>query len=150
MKERYSVVITEETAKKYFNEVQKSPFVYEFLNDKIDNLYAVEKKTGRIFGYFTGLAIFIACLGLFGLASYTAEQRTKKVTKWVLMANVSAWPIAYIISNNWLQTFSYRVPIGVGVFLFSGGITFFIALLTVSYQAFKSATAHPVNSLRYE
>jgi putative ABC transport system permease protein len=157
--------------KRWTEEVPNYSFGYSFLDERIGSLYSVEKKIGRIFRYFTILAVFIACLGLFGLASYTAEQRTKEIgirkvmgakvsalvlllsrefTKWVLAANVIAWPIAYFISKNWLQNFSYRVPLGLGVFLFSAAAAFIIALLTVSYQAFKAASAHPVDSLRYE
>jgi putative ABC transport system permease protein len=147
------------------------PFEYAFLDDSFDAQYRAEERLGRIFSYFAILAIFIACLGLFGLASFTAEQRTKEIgirkvlgasvsgivvllskefTKWVLIANAIAWPIAYYSLNKWLQSFAYRTNITVMTFLAAAIISFLIALLTVSYQALKVATANPVKSLRYE
>ena len=147
------------------------PFEYAFLDDSFDAQYRSEERLGRIFSYFSILAIFIACLGLFGLASFTAEQRTKEIgirkvlgatvsgiivllskefTKWVLIANAIAWPLAYYFSNKWLQSFAYRTNITLMTFLFAAIISFLIALLTVSYQALKAATANPVKSLRYE
>ena len=126
---------------------------------------------GRVFGAFAILAIFIACLGLFGLTTFAAEQRTKEIgirkvlgapnskiflllskefIRWVLWANLIAWPIAYFAMNRWLQNFSYRINIGITAFLISGGTALMIAYLTVSYQAIKSARANPLDSLRYE
>jgi len=117
------------------------------------------------------LAIFITCLGLFGLASFTAEQRTKEIgirkalgasvsgiilllskefTKWVLVANIIAWPVAYLAMNRWLQNFAYRIDIGLGTFILAGVLALVIALLTVGYQAIKAARANPVDALRYE
>jgi len=125
----------------------------------------------QMFGYFSLLAIIIGCLGLFGLASFTAEQRTKEIgirkvlgaslsnilvllsrefTKWVLVANIIAWPIAYFSMNRWLDNFVYQVNIGWTVFVLAAILTFVIALLTVSYQSIKSALANPADSLRYE
>ena len=119
----------------------------------------------------TPLAIFIACLGLFGLASFTAEQRTKEIgirkalgasvsnivirlsmefTKWVLVANIIAWPIAYFAVDRWLQNFAYRISIGIGTFITAALSAFVIAWLTVGYQAIKAARANPVEALRYE
>ena len=126
---------------------------------------------GNIFSSFAVLAIIIACLGLFGLAAFAAEQRTKEIgirkvlgasvskiilllsrefVRWVLLANVIAWPIAYLAMNRWLQNFAYRTHIEIMVFLISGGAALLIATLTVSYQAVKSAQADPVGSLRHE
>jgi putative ABC transport system permease protein len=117
------------------------------------------------------LAIFISCLGLFGLAFYLTEQRTKEIgirkvlgasvpkivtmlskefTKWVLIANIIAWPVAYYFMDKWLQNFAYRTGLKIGTFLLSGTLAFMIALLTVSYQTIKAASANPVDSLRYE
>jgi putative ABC transport system permease protein len=147
------------------------PFDYTFLDENFDRKYKAEEKLNKIFTYFTLLAIFIACLGLFGLASFTAEQRTKEIgirkalgatisgiilllskefTKWVLMANIIAWPIAYVAMNHWLQNFAYRINIGLGIFILAALLAFVIALLTVGYQALKAARANPVDSLRYE
>ena len=125
----------------------------------------------RIFGIFTLLGLFIACLGLLGLASFTAESRTKEIgirkvcgasvagivimlskqfTKWVLLANGIAWPVAYFAMNKWLQNFAYRINIDIMTFLLSGLLVLGIALLTVSFQSFKAALANPADSLRYE
>jgi putative ABC transport system permease protein len=126
---------------------------------------------GQIFISFTLMAIFISCLGLFGLASFTADQRTKEIgirkvlgasvshvilllsrdfTKWVILANVVAWPAAFFIMNKWLQGFAYRIGLAVWIFVISGVAALLIALLTVSAKAFKAAVANPVDSLRYE
>ena len=126
---------------------------------------------GNIFKYFALLAILISCLGLFGLASFVAEQRTKEIgirkalgasvsgivlllskefTKWVLLANIIAWPIAYYVMAKWLENFAYRMDIGLWVFVLSGTLAFIIAIITVIFQAVKAALANPVDSLRYE
>jgi putative ABC transport system permease protein len=146
-------------------------FNFSFLDERVDRLYRSEQRLGRIFTYFTFIAIFISCLGLFGLASFTTEQRTKEIgirkvlgasisgimvllsrefVKWVLAANVIAIPIAYIAMNRWLQNFAYRAGLGVHIFLFAALLAFFIAVITVSFKSFKSALANPVDSLRYE
>ena len=147
------------------------PFDYTFLNETLDSKYKAEEKLSKIFSYFTFLAIFIASLGLFGLASFTAEQRTKEIgirkalgasvseiilllskefTKWVLVANIFAWPIAYWAMNSWLQNFAYRINIGLGTFIIAALLALVIALLTVGYQAVKAARVNPVVALRYE
>lgn len=147
------------------------PFQYYFIDEQFDQLYESEENLRQIFSYFAFLAILIACLGLFGLASFTAEQRTKEMgirkvlgasvtgiilllsrefTKWILVANIIAWPLAYFAMNRWLQDFAYRIQISWFVFLISGVVALAIALLTVCYQAVKAAVANPVNSLRYE
>jgi putative ABC transport system permease protein len=147
------------------------PFEYAFLDDSFDAQYRSEERLSRVFSYFAILAVFIACLGLFGLASFTAEQRTKEIgirkvlgasvsgivlllskefTKWVLIANVIAWPIAYFASRLWLQGFAYRTRLTLTAFVFSAIISISIAIFTVSYQAVRSAVTDPVDSLRYE
>jgi len=147
------------------------PFEYYFLDDRFASLYRAEESLGQISGAFATLAIFVACLGLFGLAAFTAEQRTKEIgirkvlgasisgivlllskefTKLVLVSNLIAWPIAYWAMNRWLQDFAYRIHIGVGTFLLAGVLALIIALLTVSFQAIKAALANPVKALRYE
>jgi len=147
------------------------PVTYTFLDDRLNALYRNEARMMEMFGYFSMLAIFIACLGLFGLASFTTEQRTKEIgvrkvlgatvsriiillsrefAKWVLVANIIAWPIAYFAMNTWLDNFAYRINIGWAAFLLTGILTSMIALLTVSYQSVKAALANPADSLRYE
>ncbi len=148
-----------------------NPFEFSFLDDAVNNLYQAEKRTGTIFRYFMFLAIFISCLGLFGLASYMAEQRTKEIgvrkvlgasisgivllqlkdfTKWVLLANIIAWPAAWFVMNNWLQGFSYRTNIAWTSFLLAALLSIFVALLTVGYQSIKAAMTDPVKALKYE
>jgi hypothetical protein len=147
------------------------PFNYSFLDERVDRMYRSEQRLGQIFNYFTLIAILISCLGLFGLASYTIEQRTREIgirkvlgasifgilmlisrefMKWVLTANVLAIPIAYIAMNLWLQNFAYRIHIGIWTFVISVAMALMIALISVSYQSAKAATANPVDSLRYE
>jgi putative ABC transport system permease protein len=147
------------------------PFEYSFLDEDIDNLYKSEQRIENLVRYGTFLAIFIACLGLFGLASFTAEKRTKEIgirkvlgasisgivllltkefTKWVILANLVAWPVAYFVMSRWLQNFAYHVNIGIGTFLLSAALALITALVTVSFQAVKTAASNPVDSLRYE
>ena len=144
---------------------------YDFLNERLAALYRNEERTMNMFSAFSILAILIGCLGLLGLATYSAEQRTKEIgvrkvlgasvsnimlllsrefTKWVIAANIIAWPLAYLGMRRWLQNFAYRTAIGVEPFLLSAVLAFCIALITVSYQSIKSALADPVKSLRYE
>ncbi len=146
-------------------------FQFSFLDEDFDNLYKAEMRLGQIFTVVTVLAIFIACLGLFGLAAFEAVQRTKEIgirkvlgasvsgivlllskefTKWILLANLIAWPVAYFAMNRWLQSFAYRIYIGPLVFIQSAVLALVIALLTVGYQAIKAAVTSPVETLRYE
>ena len=148
-------------------------FDYWFLDDSESFAwqYHSEQRLSIIFSHFALLAIFLACLGLFGLASFTAEQRTKEIgirkamgasissivmlllkefAKWILIANVIAWPVTYFAMNRWLQNFAYRISISSSAFILAGLIVFVIALLTVSYQAIKAARANPIEALRYE
>jgi putative ABC transport system permease protein len=147
------------------------PFDYRFLDEDIDNLYKSEARMGDIFKSFAVLAVFIACLGLFGLASFMAEQRTKEIgvrrvlgasvsgitllmsrdfAKWVLMANLIAWPVSWIFVNRWLKGFAYRMDMGVMVFLIPAVFSISVALLTVSIQTFRAARANPIDSLKCE
>jgi hypothetical protein len=147
------------------------PFSFSFLDERINQNYRGEERIGTVFKYFTTLAIFISCLGLFGLASYMAEQRTKEIgirkvlgaspsgivillsrefVKWVLWANVFAWPAAYFLMSRWLQNFAYKTGINGGIFIFSSLLALSIALITVSGQAFKVAKSNPSDALRYE
>jgi putative ABC transport system permease protein len=148
-----------------------SPFEYQFLDETLGNQYRTETRISRILNTFTILAIFLSCLGLLGLTSFMAEQRTKEIgvrkvlgasitgivillskefAKWVLLANVIAWPLAYYFMNNWLQEFANRIDIGIGTFIASAIMALFISLLTVSFLTIKAALANPIKSLRYE
>ena len=147
------------------------PFVFSFLDERIENMYKAERKLGQSFNYFTLIAILLSCLGLLGLAYYMAEKKTKEIgirkvlgatvpnilllltkefTKFVFLANIIAWPIAYYIMNKWLQNFAYRIDLSVWIFILSGLAALAVALITVGYQSIKAATANPVDSLRYE
>jgi len=147
------------------------PFDPTFLDREYDALYTAEQRTGQLYSVFSGLSIFIACLGLFGLASFSAEQRTKEIgirkvlgssvrgivllttrefVKWVVMANILAWPLAYFVMHRWLQNFAYQTQIGIDVYVFSSVLALMIALLTVGYQIIRVARADPVDALRYE
>lgn len=149
----------------------KYPFEYRFLDETFEAYYQAEARLTQALGIFSLLAIFIASLGLLGLAAYAAEVRTKEIgirkvlgasisglvnllsqefVRLVLLANVIAWPLAWIAVNKWLQNFAYRVEIGWWVFALAGGLALVIALLTVSTQAIKAALANPVASLRSE
>jgi putative ABC transport system permease protein len=151
--------------------VPDKPLEYFFLDDDFNTLYSSEQKTGQIFTVFSVLAIFIACLGLLGLAAFTAERRTKEIgirkvlgasvpgivfalskefIKWVLIANVIAWPIAYYFMNKWLEDFAYRINMPYWVFFISAVAAMIIAVITVSSQTIKAANSNPVKSLRYE
>ena len=163
-----AISAVEETWKKL---APNQPFSYTFLDQDYARLYNREQQMSHVFQIFSGLAILIACLGLFGLAAFTTQQRTKEIgirkilgasvsgivcllskdfLKLVLIANLIAWPIAYYAMNQWLQSFAYRINLGISTFILSGLIALFIALLTVSYQAIKAARANPVEALRYE
>jgi putative ABC transport system permease protein len=151
--------------------VPSQPFDYSFMDDDFNRWYTTEQRTGRIFITFAVLAILIACLGLFGLVTYAAEQRTKEIgirkvlgadvarivamiskdfLKLVLVASVIAFPIAWWAMHRWLQDFAYRVSINWWVFAVAAAMAIIIALLTISFQAIKAAIANPVKSLRTE
>jgi ABC-type antimicrobial peptide transport system permease subunit len=147
------------------------PLGYTFLDEAVEQLYLSEQKTKNIFNNFTLIAIMISCLGLYGLAAYLAQRKTKEiglrkvlgasnlniVSKLsrefiilVCVSNIIAWPVSYLAMNVWLKNFAYRTTISVWTFFLSGLAALVIAMLTVSYQSIKAATANPVESLRYE
>lgn len=151
--------------------VDKTPFEYHFLDENLEQQYASEQKLGKIFMIFSILAIFIACIGLLGLAFYSVERRTKEIgirkvlgssvqgiiilitrefTKWLIIANIIAWPVSYYFMNKWLNDFAYKMSFSVWIFISAGLVSLSIALLTISFQAVKAATANPVKSLKYE
>ncbi|MGD2091543.1 MAG: ABC transporter permease [Candidatus Aminicenantes bacterium] len=147
------------------------PFEYQFLDEDFHRRYLNIERTGALLSTFTILAAVIACLGLFGLASFMVEQRTREIGirkvlgssaakvlvlltgeffQCVLLANIFAWPLAYIAMNHWLHTFAYRTRIGPGIFIFAGLLAFGCAIFAVVYQALRAARANPVESLRCE
>jgi putative ABC transport system permease protein len=147
------------------------PFEFAFLDESFDEMYRAEQRLGVLFSIFTGLAIFIACLGLFGLAAFTAEQRTKEIgirkamgassfsivrllssefVKFIIISfALSIYP-AYYFMSKWLENFAYRIDINWWVFLLSGFVAMVIAILTVSIQSIKASRLNPANTLRYE
>jgi putative ABC transport system permease protein len=150
---------------------QGLPFIYTFMDNDFDKLYHAEQQTGRIFISFAVFAILIACLGLFGLVTYAAEQRTKEIgirkvlgagvysiigllskdfTMLVAIAALIAFPVAWWAMYKWLETFAYRTEISWWIFLVAGAVALAIALLTVSIQTVRAALANPVQSLRSE
>jgi len=147
------------------------PFDYRFLDEHFNEIHKQERNLATTFMYFTFLAIVIACLGLFGLASYATDRRIKEIgvrkvlgssvgqillllskdfSKLVLLANIVAWPIAWYAMNKWLQNFAYHTQITIWIFIISGIIALIIALLTVSFRTIKAANSNPVKALKYE
>ena len=146
-------------------------FNYYFLDEKFNKQYANDELFGKAFAIFAGFAIFIACLGLFGLSFFATTQRTKEIgvrkvlgasvsnivlllskdfIRLVLIAFLIASPVAWYIMNNWLSDFAYRINISVWIFIAAGCLAILIALATISFQAIKAAIANPVKSLRTE
>lgn len=146
-------------------------FEFSFLDNRINQLYTSEKEMRNIFVIFSSLSILVACLGLLGLVSFTAELKTKEVgirkvlgastgsiillmskefIKWILLATIVALPLAWLLMNKWLQNFAYRANMGWFIFLLSGLITISIAILTFLFQTIRAACANPADSLRYE
>ena len=146
-------------------------FEYSFLEQRINQLYESDQRMQSIFIVFSGFSIFVACLGLFGLAAFTAEVRTKEIgirkvlgastrnvilllssefTKWVLLVNIIAWPLAWFFINKWMDNFVFKTDIGYSVFFISGILALVIAVLTFSFQAIKAAFTNPADTLKYE
>lgn len=165
---RQTIAFLEKSWRKYAG---NQALEYEFYDDYYDSLYRAEFRTGSIFLAFSIFAVFIAGLGLLGLSAFMAEQRTKEIgirkvlgatsggivvllvkqfTRWILISTVIAWPLAYIFMKRWLQNFAYRTGIHIHTFILTGLFALIVALMTVSYQTIKAATANPVESLRYE
>ena len=148
-----------------------SPFEYFFLDAFFNQQYQTDQQFGQVFSLFTGLAILVACLGLFGLCLFTTGQRTKEIgirkvlgasvfsivallsrefLKLVLLANILAWPLAYWGTQSWLQNYSFRIPVSGWLFVVPALLVLATAFLTISFQAIKAAVANPVNALRRE
>jgi hypothetical protein len=147
------------------------PFSYQFLEEDFARIYRSEEQTGALLKIFTAMAIMVACLGLFGVVSFMAEQRTKEIgirkilgarisallilmvkefVRLILIANLIAWPFAYFFMKKWLKNFAYKTSFDIWIFVSSGLLALVVALLTVSYRSIRAATANPVDSLRYE
>ena len=144
---------------------------YSFLDEDFARLFEAETRLGKAFGFFATLAIIIACLGLFGLAAFMAEARTKEIGVrktlgasvrdivslmskhflWLLLiGNVIAWPLGYILMNKWLENFAFRIDIGIGIFILTGTVALLLVVISVGGQALRASLANPVDSLRYE
>lgn len=147
------------------------PFEYHFLDSAYEKLYHREQQTSTIFNAFTVLAVLISMLGLFGLASFVAQRRVREIgirkilgasekglvlllsqqfARWVLLANIAAWPLAYLASEKWLENFAYRIKLSPWIFIMSGLSALFVALLTINLQAIRAARSNPVEALRVE
>ena len=168
----YAVPTTIDFIKDKWEEVYGSePFSYAFLDEEFDQQYKSDEQGAKIIGFFTVLAIIIACMGLFALSSFMATRRTKEIgirkamgassqsiflllsrefVKWVLLSVFIASPIALILMKNWLQGFAYHVNLRVDIFILAALIALAIAFLTVTWQSLKTARANPVEALRYE
>jgi len=144
---------------------------YRFMDETLENLYRAEQRSNTLINYFTIFAIFISCLGIFGLASFMAEQKTKEIgirkvmgasvslvvrmfsaefTKLVIIGNILAWPIAYFVMNKWLGNFAYHTKLAWWMFAIGAVLSIVVVVITISYQSYKAATKNPADSLRYE
>ena len=158
--------------KKNWNDLKgEVPFSYTFLDERFNNSYESEQKIGLILSIFAGVTIFVACLGLLGLATFTAEQRTKEIgirkvlgasivnivsllsidfIKLVFIAFIVATPVAWYMMNKWLQDFAYKTNISSWIFLLTAVLAIAITIITVSFRAIRAAVVNPVDSLRSE
>jgi putative ABC transport system permease protein len=146
-------------------------FEYQFVDERVRQYYESEERTFQLMGYFTFLAIFVACLGLFGLVSFIIKRRFKEISirkvlgapdasifvliayefLWgILLANLIAWPIAWYALNRWLQNFAYHTSLSWWIFIVSGMSVMAVALLTMSWQTLRAARTNPIDSLKYE
>ncbi len=168
----FNIANTVDSLKNQWEDIfSERPFNYFFLDDIFDWQFGQIEQSRKLFSYFTLLAIFVACLGLYGLSSFSAAQRTKEIgirkvlgssvtgiitllgkelMLLILAANAVAWPLSFFVMKGWIQNFPYRTDIGILSFLCSSLIVVLIGVLTVSYQSIRAATANPVDSLRYE
>ena len=163
-----SLSFLNDTWKNFF---PSEPFNFYFFDDNLNAKYNSERRMGEIFGYFSSLAIFIACLGLYGLTAFMIERKikdigvhkilgasigrivfiiSKRYLWWISISNLIAWPVTYYFMNNWLQNFAYRTNMSWWVFVSVGLIAFLVALIAVGFQAVKAAIANPVDALKYE
>ena len=159
-------------AEQKWNEIYPhNPFTYSFMDDEFEAIYRRDINTGKIVNVFATLAIFIACLGLLGLASHATTQRTKEIgvrkvmgasagkivrllvidfVKWVAISNIIAWPIAWYAADRWLESFAYRIDIDITLFIMSSLAALIVAMVTVFSQTWRAALMNPAISLRTE
>jgi ABC-type antimicrobial peptide transport system permease subunit len=147
------------------------PFEFRFFDEDFDTMYRADERMGSLLKIFSGLAVIIACLGLFGLASFTAEQRTKEIgvrkvlgasapgivlllskefATWVVVADLLAWPVAYFVMKGWLRSFAYKAGMAWWLFAAAGAVALVVAMITVSFQAIRAALSNPAQALKYE
>ncbi|MFC1554338.1 ABC transporter permease [candidate division KSB1 bacterium] len=167
----FNQTVIESISEKWESIVPNQPFLYYHYDELLGESYASENKMGEISKYFSFFAIFIACLGLFGLVSFTSERKIKEICirkvlgastgklaiktvfeflKLVFYANIIAWPVSYILSRNWLNNFAYHTDISPSIFILSGILALLITVITVGYQSIKAANTNPAESLRHE
>ena len=158
-------------AKIWRETVPNAPFEFAFYDDFIDRQYGQDRQIGEIINAFSVLTIIIACLGLLGLAAFSCRQRTKEIgirkalgaslprilfmllkefNKWILWANLAAWPLAYLAMSQLLRLYAFRISLSLWDFLLAGVAVLLVATATVSFEAVRTARANPVDSLRYE
>ncbi len=146
-------------------------FEYDFLDESFARQYLAENRLAKLLRYFVAIAIILSCLGLFALSAFVARQKTKEIgirkvfgstnqeivvmvsrgfLKWVIIANIFAWPFAYFLVEGWLEGFAYRIPVSISIFFISSILVIIIALFTVGFQAIKASFTNPIDSLRYE
>jgi ABC-type antimicrobial peptide transport system permease subunit len=147
------------------------PLEYSFLDESFNQLYRAEMQMSSLFRAFSILAVFISCLGLFGLSAFMVEKRMKEIgvrkvfgasvsniillltssfTRWVLLANLFAWPVAYFAMHHWLANYAYRAEFGISLFLLAGGLSILVAVFTVAFQSLKAALSNPIDTIKYE
>jgi putative ABC transport system permease protein len=157
--------------RKWGEHVPSEPIEYHFLDNELEEMYRNDIRTRQLYTIFSVLAFLVASLGLLGLASFTAEQRNREIgirkaygattpqivamlslqfVKWTLLANIIAWPVAWLLMDNWLDNFAYHIQIGLLPFVISAALAFFIALTTVIFQAYRAAMTNPAQTLKYE
>jgi putative ABC transport system permease protein len=159
------------TEKVWNNMLPGFPFNHGFVDARIERQYRNEQRIGKLSGIFTILAILITCIGLFAIAAHTAQEKTKEIgvrkamgasgksivssfvtiyLKWVLLANLISWPLAWVIMNNWLEDFAFHINPGIWIFLLAGLIAAAVSVITITWHAWNIARTNPVTSLRYE
>jgi len=168
--ENISQLVTD-LEKTWISFVSQFPFEYKFMDEDFDRLYEFENNMGSLFKVFTVLAVFISCLGLFGLAMFVVERRTKEIgvrkvmgasagglimllvkdfIKWVLLANIIAWPLAWLAMDKWLQNYAYKTQMSMIPFISAGIVALLISIVTVFFHTYKAANSNPVKALKYE